>query len=124
MVWMKPSPITPIRKLYGIINEPIGGAIVIRIQNSISFILYDVTLDYVKLLNKFKGRRSLVIATLTPFGGSQDFLGRLYLLVAFVFLISSLVFYYCIRQENDALKEAATSDPQEINTSPILRKKS
>ncbi len=39
LVWMKTSAVTPLRKLYGKINVPISGDIVIKIQNSMSVVL-------------------------------------------------------------------------------------
>ncbi len=76
-----------------------------------------------ELLKRFKGERRIVISTLTTFGGSQHFLGVVYVIVAGVFLLFAVIFFCCIKHDPAESKreiEVVASEPQEISTKPIL----
>eukprot|EP00826_Nyctotherus_ovalis_P049911 TRINITY_DN6068_c0_g1_i3.p1 TRINITY_DN6068_c0_g1~~TRINITY_DN6068_c0_g1_i3.p1 ORF type:complete len:155 (-),score=45.09 TRINITY_DN6068_c0_g1_i3:54-518(-) len=92
--WMKISPINPTRKLYGIIKQDIEGDLTVKITD-----------NYGKRLKKFNGKRRLIMARLTPFGGTHYFLGAAYVGVGAVLSLLSLTFFCCYRKRRSILNQ-------------------
>jgi len=70
-------------------------------------------------LRRFKGERSIIISTLTVFGGSHHFLAIIYLTVASVFIVFAAIFFFCIKHNGGELKQESDIYIEHHDISPI-----
>jgi len=96
---MKISPINPTKKLYGIIEDEIKGNLTIYITDS----MFYYKIDYGKKVNKFGGKRKLIISKLTAFGGTHYFLGAAYMAIGGILSLFSLTFFCCHRKQRSLM---------------------
>ncbi|CAB9497681.1 ALA-interacting subunit [Seminavis robusta] len=81
IVWMRIATLPTFRKLYGYFNEPIAKGSRFTIQ---------VEANYV--VESFKGSKSIIISTNNIFGGQNPVLGRTFIVVGFICIVSGLFF--------------------------------
>lgn len=87
IVWMRPAALPRFRKLYGRLVDGSGAAVDIPEGTTLSF---NVAGNYP--VDGFKGKKSLVLSTVSFIGGRNSFLAVAYLVVGFGALGLSLAF--------------------------------
>ncbi len=56
---------------------------------------------------------------MTVFGGSQHFLGTLFVAVSAIFLLIALVFFFCLPKEENEMVELYTGKKSEAEAVPV-----
>jgi hypothetical protein len=80
MVWMRPAGLPDFRKLWGRIKEDLEpGSYTINVKNN-----YPV--------DKFQGKKFIVLSTVNAFGGKNSFLGISYIVVGCICIIMAILF--------------------------------
>ena len=81
IVWMRTAGLPTFRKLYGIIDTDIAKGETVTFKISPNF-----------AVSSFKGKKSLVLSTVSWFGGKNPFLGQSYIVVGTICLALALGF--------------------------------
>ncbi|EQC35554.1 hypothetical protein SDRG_06844 [Saprolegnia diclina VS20] len=82
IVWMRTAGLPNFRKLYGKINTDLPKGTVLRFLVSSNF-----------AVTPFEGKKSLVISTLSWYGGRNPFLGVAYMVIGSICIVLSLIFF-------------------------------
>ena len=91
IVWMRPAALPNFRKLWGRIKEDLKpGNYTLYVDN-----IYDV--------ERFKGKKYIILSNINQFGGKNKFLGICYIIVGGISIILSIVFIigYSIHQKKE-----------------------
>ena len=78
MIWMRPSPFSNVRKLWGIIDEEDIEKGKVEVQ--------------INLKNYFTYKKYIILSTRNVFGGKNMFLGICYIIFGILCLVSSIIF--------------------------------
>ncbi len=78
MIWMRPSPFSNVRKLWGIIDEEDIEKGKVEVQ--------------INLKNYFSYKKYIILSTRNVFGGKNMFLGICYIIFGILCLVSSIIF--------------------------------
>ena len=78
MIWMRPSPFSSVRKLWGIIDE-----------EDIEKGMIEVKINF---KNYFSYKKYIILSTRNVFGGKNMFLGICYIIFGVLCLVSSIIF--------------------------------
>lgn len=80
IVWMRPSPSSDIRKLWGRINIDLPPG------------KYEFTIDNNYDVSMYKGKKTIVITSINAFGGNNTFLSLSYLVLGSLSIINAFIF--------------------------------
>jgi len=75
VVWMRVAALSPFRKLYGWIEQPIAAG---------TNVTFDIKANWE--VQSFKGAKSLILSTTSQFGGRNRYLGGFFLIIGAVCL--------------------------------------
>lgn len=99
IVWMRPSGLPHVQKLWGRIEE-----IDLKKGDEISFVIENnYNVEY------YKGEKSIILSTVNTFGGKNDFLGIVYLIVGGISILASILFPVLYYSKNGIQKKQKSS---------------